>query len=92
MSKFKAGYICQKCGMDVSDVPVRERAEGEDIIKYAHYVARVCGDNHYIRSPMCNSKVLDVKPIIVKGDKIISREELSEEEKDAVRKKFNEGE
>lgn len=65
---LKAGYICQKCGMDVFDVLIRERKPNEHIQNYVHHTGRICGENHAIRSPMCRAVALDIKlPISSNG-------------------------
>jgi C4-type Zn-finger protein len=84
--KLQAGYICQKCGMDVTDVQVRERAPDEDVVNYVHHVGNVCGQNHRIRSPMCGARNLDIKIPMTQAGIGFDGPELTEEQKADLRK------
>lgn len=80
---LKAGYICHKCGLDVTDVQVREREETEDIENYVHHIARMCGENHKIQSPYCHAIQFDLKiPMTDKGIGFAGRQLTDEEMKE----------
>lgn len=65
---MKAGYVCKVCGADASDVEVRERAGGEDIVNYVHCVASKCGEHHAFFNPGCWASALDIKvPVTQNG-------------------------
>ena len=81
-----AGYICRKCGLDVSDVQVRDRASGEEVVNYVHHVGRICGENHSIRSPMCHATAFDLKlPMSDRGVGFPGRQLTDEEGEDLAR-------
>lgn len=68
METIKAGYICRVCGIDTTDVDVRQRCDGEGIENYTYHVNRICGSDHALRSPLCRTKALDLKlPVTQNG-------------------------
>lgn len=82
---LKAGYICNKCGMDVMDVDVRERVENEDVRNYVHHVGNTCGRDHGIRSPLCCAQVLDIKVPMTQNGIGFTGPELTEQDQEDIK-------
>ena len=59
-SKMTAGYKCNRCKLE-RFIQVRQRVETEDVVNYAHHVARICGEQHRLLSPVCCARQFDIK-------------------------------
>jgi len=78
---MKAGYICQTCKVDTTDVEVREREKSEHIEHYVKAVVRICDFDHGMRSPMCRAKTVDVKVPMTQNGIGFDGPELTDEDR-----------
>lgn len=54
-------YTCKGCGIVDAPVTVAHRKHGQEIVAWMDYVRQRIADDHSTRSPICNTKVADVK-------------------------------
>lgn len=85
---LKAGYICQLCGADRIDVPVRERAADEGIENYLYHVGRMASEHHRATSPACPTDKLDIKLPMTGNGIGVAGDPLTPEEMEQVRKQL----
>lgn len=78
---MKAGYVCDECGVKTTDVEMRPRYEGEDIIHYTHATMRVVSFDHSMRSPLCKAKTVGLLIPITQNGIGVEGPQLTEEQK-----------
>ena len=87
---IKAGYICDTCGVKTTDVEVRERFEGENIIHYTQAVMRVVAFDHGMRSPLCKAKTAGLLLPMTQNGIGVDGPPLTDEERNDIDKRLKE--